>query len=82
MPLLSVILHSGAADPGLLLWIKEFLDHLIGFGPWMVVLAIGVLLLAMPMGLVSLFVVQHRRGKAAFLCQIVPPKPATGHRFS
>lgn len=70
MALLSVILHNGAADPGLLLWIKEFLDHLIGFGPWTAVVAIGVMLLAMPMGLVSLFVVQQRRGKSGF------PSPA------
>ncbi len=67
MVLLSVILHNGAADPGLLLWIKDFLDHLIGFGPWMALLAIGVLLLAMPTGLVSLFVIQHRPGKAGSL---------------
>ena len=67
MPLLSVILHNGAADPGLLLWIKEFLDQLIGFGPWMAVLAIGVLLLAMPIGLVGLFLVQDRPGKAGSL---------------
>ena len=67
MFLLSVIQHNGVADPGLLLWIKDFLDHLIGFGPWMVVLAIGVLLLAMPMGLVCLFVVQRRHGKAGSL---------------
>ncbi len=67
MVLLSVILHNGAADPGLLLWIKDFLDHLIGFGQWTAVVAIGALLLAMPMGLVCLFVVQHRHGKAGSL---------------
>ena len=65
--MLSVILHTGIADPGLLAWIKDFLDHLfglIGFSPWTVVLAIGLLLLAMPASLIGLYVVQHRRGKA------------------
>ena len=62
--MLSVILHTGIADPGLLAWIKDFLDHLfglIGFSPWTVVLAIGLLLLAMAAGLIGLYVVQHRR---------------------
>ena len=71
--MLWVMLHTGIADPGLLAWIKDFLDHLfgpIGFGPWAVVLAIGLLLLAMPLGLVCLFLVQRRRGKAQFS---VPP---------
>ena len=78
MVLLSVILHNGAADPGLLLWIKELLDHLIGFGPWTVVVATGVLLLAMPMGLLCLFVVQHRHGKAGSLRPVPDSKNPNG----
>ena len=70
MALLKVFLHNGAADPGLLLWIKEFLDHLIWFGPWTVVVGIGVLLLAMPMGLVSLDAIQRTRGKSGFPCPV------------
>jgi hypothetical protein len=75
--MLSVILHTGIADPGLLAWIKDFLDHLfgpIGFGPWTFVLAIGLLILAMPAGLISLYVVQRRRGKAS-LPRPVPDSP-------
>ncbi len=64
--MLSVILHTGIADPGLMAWIKDVLDHLFGFGPWTVVLAFGLLLLAMPLGLVCLFVVQRKRRKAGF----------------
>jgi len=75
--MLSVILHTGIADPGLLAWIKDFLDHLfgpIGFSPWAFVLAIGLFLLAMPAGLIGLYVVQHRRGKAG-LPRPVPDSP-------
>ncbi len=75
--MLWVMLHTGIADPGLLAWIKDFLDHLfepIGFGPWTVVLAIGVLLLAMPLGLIGLFLIQRRRGKRGFP-HPVPDRP-------
>ena len=43
--LLSGLAHHGeAADPTLLEWVKETLDHIIGLGPWAVVLPLGLLI--------------------------------------
>ncbi len=60
--LLSALIHHGeAADPALLQWIKETLDHLIGLGPWTVIIIIGFLILLMPLGLIAFYLVQLRR---------------------
>ncbi len=53
--------HHGEADPALLAWIKDRLDQLIGLGPWTIVILIGFLILAMPVGLSVFYLVQQRR---------------------
>ncbi len=63
--ILSVAAHHGEADPRLLVWIKDLLDQLIGLGPWTVVALIGVLILAMPIGLSAFYLVQQRRNAAS-----------------
>lgn len=61
--LLSALIHHGeAVDPALLEWIKDTLDHLIGLGPWTVIIGIGLLVLLMPLSLVVFYLVQSRRG--------------------
>ena len=60
--LLSVVAHQGdAANPELLEWIKDRLDHLLGLGPWAVVALAGMILVALPVGLVLLYVTQKRQ---------------------
>ena len=60
--LLSVVAHQGdAANPELLEWIKDRLDHLLGLGPWAVVALAGMILVALPVGLVLLYVAQKRQ---------------------
>ncbi len=63
--ILSVMAHHGEADPALLAWVKDLLDHLIGLGPWTVVALIGLLILAMPVGLSAFYLVQQRRAASA-----------------
>ncbi len=63
--MLSIMAHHGEADPALLAWIKDLLDQLIGFGPWTVVVLIGLLILAMPIGLSAFYLVQQRRAAAS-----------------
>ncbi len=57
----AVVGHDGTADPTLLGWIKDQLDHLLGLGPWTVVALLGLLLLVMPLSLVALYLAQRRR---------------------
>lgn len=42
--LCALAAHQGDADPTLLAWIKDQLDHLLGMGPWTVVALLGLLL--------------------------------------
>ena len=58
----SVLAHQGdAADPELLEWIKDRLDHILGLGPWAMVALAGSIIVALPIGLVLLYVVQKRQ---------------------
>ena len=60
--LLSLALHHGeAADPELLIWIKQRLDLLLGLGPWTIVAFVALLIVAFPTALVLFYVVQNRR---------------------
>ena len=53
--------HGEAADPDLLEWIKDRLDHLLGLGPWTVVAVVGLLVLLIPISVVVLYLVQRRQ---------------------
>ena len=58
----SVVAHHGdAADPELLVWIKDRLDHILGLGPWAIVALAGSIIVALPIALVLLYVVQNRQ---------------------
>jgi len=60
--LLSLALHHGeAADPELLVWIKQRLDLLLGLGPWTIVALVAMLIVAFPVALVLFYVMQNRR---------------------
>jgi hypothetical protein len=63
--ILSVPGHHGeAADPELLAWIKQLLDHLLGSAGWVVVAVVGLALVAFPVGLVSFYLGQTRRDRS------------------
>ena len=57
--------HQGdAADPELLRWIKVQLDHIFGSGPWAVVAIMGVVILAMPVFITVVYLMQAKRRAA------------------
>ncbi|NQW24091.1 MAG: hypothetical protein HQ475_11655 [SAR202 cluster bacterium] len=62
-----IFAHSGeAADPELIHWIKERLDQLLGpGGPWTVVVVMGLIILAMPVFVVVVYLLQAKRRSAA-----------------
>ena len=54
--------HGDAADPELLIWIKDRLDELANLGPWLVVALIGLVIVAIPVVLVVGYFSQGRPG--------------------
>ena len=60
--ILSVLRHHGeAANPELLAWIKQLLDHVLGPSGWVIVAVVAVALIAFPVGLVLFYLSQLRR---------------------
>ena len=58
--LVSVAAHHGeAADPRLLGWIKHLLDQIVGVGPWAVVAGLGFIVVAIPVAVVAIYLVQR-----------------------
>jgi len=63
--ILSVPRHHGeAANPELLVWIKQLLDHVLGSAGWVVVAIVGLALVAFPIGLVLFYITQLRRDRS------------------
>ncbi len=59
--LLAPLVHHGeAADPALLDWIKQFLDHWLGGGPWLIAGALGLVIALIPLAVVFLYWTQRR----------------------
>ena len=58
--ILFILSHHGEADPELLIWVKDLLDQMLGMSPWMIVIAIGLVLIAIPIGVTGLFLFQRR----------------------
>ena len=53
--------HGEAADPRLLGWIKHVLDQMIGLGPWTVVAVLGFIVVAIPVVVVAVYLIQRGR---------------------
>lgn len=53
--------HSEAIDPTLMEWIRHQIDAVTGLGPLSIVLALGALIVAFPVGLLVLIWYQKRR---------------------
>ena len=52
--------HEAPGDPTLLRWVQDRLDHLIGLEAGAMVAVIGLLLLAIPAGILAAYVLQRR----------------------
>ena len=57
--------HSEAADPDLLEWIKDRLDHIFNLGPWTAVAALALIILLIPSSIIIFYLIQQRRQAAA-----------------
>ena len=57
--------HSEPADPTLLRWIRDTVDHVLGgvlgLGPGPIVLILGVLIVAFPVALITWVTLSRRR---------------------
>lgn len=53
--------HSEPADPDLLEWIKDRLDHIFDLGPWTAVAALALIILLIPASIVIFYFIQQRR---------------------
>ncbi|MBQ11323.1 MAG: hypothetical protein CMJ45_07230 [Planctomyces sp.] len=63
--MLSVLRHHGeAANPELLIWIKQLLDHILGSSEWIIVAVVAVALVTFPVGLILFYLSQLRRERA------------------
>ncbi len=61
-----ILAHQGdSADPELLHWIKERLDSVFGSGPWVVVAIMGFFILAIPIFVSVVYLMQSNRRAAA-----------------
>ncbi len=60
-----ILAHQGdSADPELLHWIKERLDGIFGSEPWVMVIIMGFVVLAIPVSVGFLYLIQANRRAA------------------
>lgn len=55
--------HEAPGDPTLLRWVQDRIDHLFGLDAGAMVIVIGLLLLAIPVGILVAFVLQRRQAE-------------------
>ena len=53
--------HSEPADPVLMDWITHQIDAIVGLGPAAILMALGFLIVAIPLGIMVLFLTQRAR---------------------
>jgi len=64
IPLTIFAHHSEPGDPILLGWIKDQIDSILGLGPETIVIGLGLVVLAMPVAIMTVYLTQrakHRR---------------------
>ena len=67
-----ILAHQGdSADPELLHWIKDRLDGIFSSDPWVMVALMGLFILAIPLSVGILYLIQTRQGRKT----IFPPDP-------
>ena len=63
-----ILAHQGdSADPELLHWIKDRLDGIFGSDPWVMVVLMGLFILAIPLSIGILYLIQTRQGQKTIL---------------
>ena len=63
-PLLGVAAHhDDIVDPDFLAWLKARLDHIITLDPWVLVIILTVIVLAIPASIVGFYLYQQWRLK-------------------
>ncbi len=64
LPLLWAPAHHGEpGDPVLLEWINRQIDAMLGLGDWAMVAVLACVVVAIPMGILGLFMLQRARGR-------------------
>ncbi len=53
--------HDDIVDPDFLAWLKARLDHIITLDPWVLVIILAVIVLAIPAGIVGFYIYQQWR---------------------
>jgi hypothetical protein len=61
-PVVFLAHHSEPGDPDLLEWIRHQIDTMLGLGPLYIVVLLGIVVLAIPLGITVLFLLNRRRG--------------------
>ena len=55
--------HSEPGDPVLLGWIMHQIDATVGLGPLAIVLALGLVIVAIPLAIVAVYLVRARHSR-------------------
>ena len=55
--------HDDIVDPDFLAWLKARLDHIITLDPWVLVIILTAIVLAIPVGIVGFYIYQQWRLK-------------------
>ena len=53
--------HDDIVDPAFLAWLKARLDHIITLDPWVLVVILTAIVLAIPAGIVGFYIYQQWR---------------------
>lgn len=64
LPLSALTHHSEPGDPVLLGWIKDQIDAMIGVGDFGMVMVLGAVIIAIPLGILGFFMLQRMWHKA------------------
>ena len=60
MPFLSLPTHHGEpGDPVLLAWINDQIDAVLGLSDFALVVALGAIIVAIPIGILAFFIMQR-----------------------